>query len=47
MTPYMTFHKIHFDHIKPVSKFNLKDEEELLKCCHYTNFQPLISTDNV
>ena len=47
MTPDMTFDNIHFDHIKPISKFNLEDEEELLKCCHYTNFQPLISTDNL
>ena len=47
MTEDMTFDNIHFDHIKPVSCFNLEDEEELLKCCHYTNFQPLISTDNM
>ena len=47
MTPDMTFDNIHFDHIKPVSRFNLEDEEELLKCCHYSNFQPLISTDNL
>ena len=46
-TEGMTFDNIHFDHIKPVSRFNLEDEEELLKCCHYTNFQPLISTDNL
>ena len=47
MTEDMTFDIIHFDHIEPVSRFNLEDEEELLKCCHYTNFQPLISTDNM
>jgi hypothetical protein len=47
MTTEMNFDNIHYDHIKPVSKFNLEDEEELLKCCHYTNFQPLLSTDNL
>jgi len=47
MTFEMNFDNIHYDHIKPVSKFNLEDEEELLKCCHYTNFQPLMSTDNL
>jgi hypothetical protein len=47
MTPEMTLNNIHFDHIKPVSLFNLEDPEELLKCCHYTNFQPLLATDNL
>ena len=47
MTIDMTFDNIHYDHIKPVSKFDLNDPEELLKCCHYTNFQPLIATDNL
>ena len=47
MTPDMTFDNIHFDHIKPISKFDLEDENELLKCCHYTNFQPLIVSDNL
>jgi hypothetical protein len=47
MTLEMTFDNIHYDHIKPVSKFDLNDPEELLKCCHYTNFQPLIATDNL
>lgn len=43
----MTFHNIHFDHIKPISAFNLEDEDELLNCCHYTNFQPLLANDNL
>jgi ribosomal protein S27AE len=47
MTDEMTFDNIHIDHIKPVSKFNLHDEEELLKCCHFTNLQPLLSKDNL
>ena len=47
MTAEMTFENIHYDHIKPVSKFDLNDPDELLKCCHYTNFQPLLASDNL
>jgi hypothetical protein len=47
MTAEMTFENIHYDHIKPVSVFDLNDPDELLKCCHYTNFQPLLATDNL
>ena len=47
MTIEMTFDNIHYDHIKPVSRFNLEDENELLDCCHYTNFQPLLAVDNL
>ena len=43
----MTFHNIHIDHIKPVSRFNLQNEDEFLDCCHYTNLQPLLSEDNL
>ena len=47
MVDGMTFDNIHYDHIKPVSAFDLKNEEELLYCCHYTNFQPLLKQDNL
>ena len=47
MTTEMTFENIHYDHIKPVSIFDLNDPDELLKCCHYTNFQPLFANDNL
>ena len=43
----MTFFNIHIDHIKPVSKFNLVDEDEFLDCCHYSNLQPLLSNTNL
>ena len=47
MTAEMSWDNIHYDHIKPVSVFDLNDPDELLKCCHYTNFQPLLATDNM
>jgi hypothetical protein len=46
-TEGMTFDNIHIDHIKPVSKFDLSNPDEFLKCCHYTNLQPLFITDNL
>lgn len=43
----MEWDNIHIDHIKPVSSFDLDNEEDFLDCCHYTNLQPLLSTDNL
>ena len=43
----MDFTNIHIDHIKPITAFNLDDEEEFLDCSHYTNFQPLLAKDNL
>jgi hypothetical protein len=33
--------KWHIDHIKPLSNFDLKDEQQVKCACHYTNLQPL------
>jgi hypothetical protein len=42
-----TFYGWHIDHIKPLSSFNLRDRNQLLEACHYTNLQPLWATDNL
>lgn len=39
--------EIHIDHRKPCASFNLSSEEEKIKCFHYTNLQPLWSSDNL
>lgn len=43
----MNWYNIHIDHIKPISSFNLDDEDEFNRCCNYTNLQPLLATDNI
>jgi len=34
------------DHILPIASFDLNDEEELYKCFHYTNTQPMEALEN-
>lgn len=43
----MDYNNIHIDHIKPVDSFDKNNENDVLDCCHYTNFQPLLKRDNL
>ena len=36
----------HLDHIQPICSFDHSDEEQIKKCWHYSNFQPLWAEDN-
>jgi hypothetical protein len=47
MTSEMSLNNIHIDHIKPVSKFNFENIEDVYQCCHWSNLQPLLSIDNL
>lgn len=37
----------HLDHIIPISKFNLQDQAEILRCFHWTNYRPLAARRNM
>jgi hypothetical protein len=50
--PGMTWHNHgqsgwHFDHIRPLSSFDLTDARQLSEGCHFTNVQPLWAADNI
>lgn len=37
----------HLDHIQPICSFDHSDEEQIKKCWHYSNFQPLWAEENI
>jgi len=39
--------KWHIDHIRPCASFDLSKEDDISKCFHYTNMQPLWGVDNM
>lgn len=36
----------HIDHLEPMCKFDLFNENDLVKVCHYSNLQPLWAKEN-
>ena len=47
MTPEMDFSNIHIDHVKPISSFDISNEDELLEAFNWKNTQPLLKQDNL
>jgi hypothetical protein len=39
--------KWHVDHVVPLTAFDLENEEDFAKACHYTNLQPLWAHENI
>lgn len=37
----------HIDHISPLSRFDLTNEDQFKQACHFTNLRPMWATDNL
>jgi hypothetical protein len=37
----------HLDHIRPLAAFDLSNPKDIVRACHYTNYQPLWALDNI
>ena len=47
MTEEMNFNNIHIDHVKPISSFDISNDNELLEAFNWRNTQPLLKQDNL
>ena len=47
MTPEMSWSNIEIDHIKPLSSFNVSNEEEILEAFNWKKTQPLLKEDHL
>ncbi len=45
--PGMNWNNMHIDHIRPLSSFDLRDEEQQRQAFHYQNLQPLFAAENL
>ena len=45
-TPEMNWENIEIDHVKPICKFNVSDDEELKLAFNWKNTQPLVKHDH-
>lgn len=43
---WSNYGKWHLDHIRPLTVFDLSDDAQVRRACHYTNIQPLWARDN-
>ena len=47
MTEGMKWDNIHVDHVKPISSFDISNDDELLEAFNWKNTQPLFKKDNL